>query len=39
LAIAAIEAEMKEAWPQTVVAVVTEFGRTARIHDGRPPRE
>src|SRR5207248_6273751 len=31
-AIAAIEAEMKEAWPQTVVAVVTEFGRTARIN-------
>jgi len=31
-AIAAIEAEMKEAWPETVVAVVTEFGRTARIN-------
>src|SRR5262249_44084495 len=31
-AIAAIEAEMKDAWPQTVVAVVTEFGRTARIN-------
>src|SRR5437764_4689653 len=31
-AIAAIEAEMKEAWCETVVAVVTEFGRTARIN-------
>src|SRR5436190_11737446 len=31
-AIAAIEAEMKEAWRETVVAVVTEFGRTARIN-------
>jgi uncharacterized protein (DUF1501 family) len=31
-AIAAIESEMKEAWRETVVAVVTEFGRTARIN-------
>ena len=31
-AIAAIETEMKEAWGETVVAVVTEFGRTARIN-------
>jgi uncharacterized protein (DUF1501 family) len=31
-AIAAIETEMKEAWRETVVAVVTEFGRTARIN-------
>jgi len=31
-AIAAMEAEMKEAWRETVVAVVTEFGRTARIN-------
>ena len=31
-AIAAIEAEMKEAWRETVVAVITEFGRTARIN-------
>jgi uncharacterized protein (DUF1501 family) len=31
-AIAAIETEMKDAWRQTVVAVVTEFGRTARIN-------
>jgi uncharacterized protein (DUF1501 family) len=31
-AIAAIEIEMKDAWRETVVAVVTEFGRTARIN-------
>jgi uncharacterized protein (DUF1501 family) len=31
-AIAAIETEMKQAWRETVVAVVTEFGRTARIN-------
>jgi uncharacterized protein (DUF1501 family) len=31
-AIAAIETEIKDAWRQTVVAVVTEFGRTARIN-------
>jgi len=31
-ALAAIETEMKEAWRETVVAVVTEFGRTARIN-------
>jgi uncharacterized protein (DUF1501 family) len=31
-AIAAIETELKEAWRDTVVAVVTEFGRTARIN-------
>jgi uncharacterized protein (DUF1501 family) len=31
-AIAAIESEMKDAWRETVVAVVTEFGRTARIN-------
>jgi uncharacterized protein (DUF1501 family) len=31
-AIAAIETEMKEAWRETVVVVVTEFGRTARIN-------
>jgi uncharacterized protein (DUF1501 family) len=31
-AIAAIETEMNEAWRETVVAVVTEFGRTARIN-------
>jgi uncharacterized protein (DUF1501 family) len=31
-AFAAIETEMKEAWRETVVAVVTEFGRTARIN-------
>jgi uncharacterized protein (DUF1501 family) len=31
-AIAAIEIEMKDAWGETVVAVVTEFGRTARIN-------
>jgi uncharacterized protein (DUF1501 family) len=31
-AIAAIESEMKDSWGETVVAVVTEFGRTARIN-------
>jgi len=31
-ALAAIETEMKEAWRETVVAVITEFGRTARIN-------
>jgi uncharacterized protein (DUF1501 family) len=31
-AFAAIETEMKQAWRETVVAVVTEFGRTARIN-------
>jgi uncharacterized protein (DUF1501 family) len=31
-AIAAIESEMKDAWRETVVAIVTEFGRTARIN-------
>jgi uncharacterized protein (DUF1501 family) len=31
-AIAAIETEMKDAWGETVVAVITEFGRTARIN-------
>lgn len=31
-AIAAIEVNMGEAWRETVVAVVTEFGRTARIN-------
>jgi uncharacterized protein (DUF1501 family) len=31
-AIAAIETEMKDAWRETVVVVVTEFGRTARIN-------
>jgi uncharacterized protein (DUF1501 family) len=31
-AIAAIETEMKDAWGETVVAIVTEFGRTARIN-------
>jgi uncharacterized protein (DUF1501 family) len=31
-AIGAIETEMKDAWKDTVVAVVTEFGRTARIN-------
>src|SRR5262249_7997517 len=38
-AIAAIETEMKDAWRETVVAVVTEFGRTARINgtDGTAP--
>jgi len=31
-AIAAIEKAMGEAWNETVVAVITEFGRTARIN-------
>jgi uncharacterized protein (DUF1501 family) len=31
-AIAAIETEMKDAWRETVVAIVTEFGRTARVN-------
>jgi uncharacterized protein (DUF1501 family) len=31
-AFAAIESNMGEAWQETVVAVVTEFGRTARIN-------
>jgi len=31
-AIAAVETGMGEAWRETVVAVVTEFGRTARIN-------
>ena len=31
-ALAAIETEMKEAWRETVVVVITEFGRTARIN-------
>jgi uncharacterized protein (DUF1501 family) len=31
-ALAAVEANMGEAWRETVVAVVTEFGRTARIN-------
>jgi uncharacterized protein (DUF1501 family) len=31
-AITAIETEMKDAWRETVVAIVTEFGRTARIN-------
>jgi len=31
-AIAAIESEMKETWRDTVVAVITEFGRTAHIN-------
>ena len=31
-AIAAIETNMGEAWRETVVAVITEFGRTARIN-------
>ncbi len=31
-AIAAIETEMGQVWRETVVAVVTEFGRTARIN-------
>jgi uncharacterized protein (DUF1501 family) len=31
-AIAAVETEMGPAWRETVVAVVTEFGRTARIN-------
>src|SRR5664279_4738556 len=31
-AIAAVESGMGDAWKETVVAVVTEFGRTARIN-------
>jgi uncharacterized protein (DUF1501 family) len=31
-ALAAVETEMKDAWRETVVAVITEFGRTARIN-------
>jgi uncharacterized protein (DUF1501 family) len=31
-AIAAIETNMREAWRQTVVALITEFGRTARVN-------
>jgi uncharacterized protein (DUF1501 family) len=31
-ALAAVEASMGEAWRETVVAVITEFGRTARIN-------
>jgi uncharacterized protein (DUF1501 family) len=31
-ALAAVEIEMKDAWRETVVAVITEFGRTARIN-------
>jgi uncharacterized protein (DUF1501 family) len=31
-ALAAIESEMRDAWRETVVAVITEFGRTARIN-------
>ena len=31
-AIAAIESNMADAWGETVVAIVTEFGRTARIN-------
>jgi len=31
-ALAAVETNMGEAWRETVVAVVTEFGRTARIN-------
>jgi uncharacterized protein (DUF1501 family) len=31
-ALGAAETEMKDAWRETVVAVVTEFGRTARIN-------
>ena len=31
-AIAAVESEMGDAWRETVVAVMTEFGRTARIN-------
>lgn len=31
-AVAAIETEMREAWRDTVVVIVTEFGRTARIN-------
>src|SRR4029077_6412903 len=38
-AIAAIETNMGAAWSETVVALVTEFGRTARINgnDGTDP--
>jgi uncharacterized protein (DUF1501 family) len=32
VALAAIETNMGEAWHETVVAIVTEFGRTARIN-------
>ena len=32
VAIAAIEKAMGEAWNETVVAIITEFGRTARIN-------
>jgi uncharacterized protein (DUF1501 family) len=32
LALATIESNMGEAWRETVVAVITEFGRTARIN-------
>jgi uncharacterized protein (DUF1501 family) len=31
-ALAAIEAAMQDTWRETVVAVITEFGRTARIN-------
>src|SRR4029079_5588615 len=31
-AVAAAETELKEAWRETVVVVITEFGRTARIN-------
>ena len=31
-ALAAIETNLAAAWPETVVAVITEFGRTARIN-------
>jgi uncharacterized protein (DUF1501 family) len=31
-AVAAAESELKEAWRETVVVVITEFGRTARIN-------
>jgi uncharacterized protein (DUF1501 family) len=31
-ALAAIETNLATAWPETVVAVITEFGRTARIN-------
>ena len=31
-AITAIESEMGDAWKETIVAVITEFGRTARIN-------
>src|SRR5262249_33798802 len=31
-AIAGIEVEMNEAWSDTVVAIITEFGRTARVN-------